>query len=92
MDVVLASVKWKFALVYLEEVVVFSNTVDDHIDHLKAVLKLLKNAGLTLNLKKCFFFHNNIYYLGHVIKLGSLEVAPKESASNEKLKPSSNIT
>lgn len=66
-DLIIASVKCKFALVYLVDVVFFSNTVDKHLEHLKAVLTLLKNEGVPLELKKYFFFHNKIEYLRHVI-------------------------
>lgn len=56
MDVILPSLKWKFTLVYLENVVVFSNTVIDRIKNLEAVLKFLRQSGVTLKLDKGFFF------------------------------------
>lgn len=45
----------KFAIVYLDDTMVFSKTIDDDMFHLKALLALLKDDGLTLKLRKCFF-------------------------------------
>lgn len=51
-DVVLKKVKWQYALVYLDDVVKFSQTPDKHIEHFRQVLTLLNDVGVTLNLKK----------------------------------------
>lgn len=92
MGVILASVKWKISLMYLDDVDVFSNTIEDHIDNLKVVLELFKNAGVTLKPEKCFFFQKKIDYLRNVIRLGSLVVGPQATEAIEKLKTSSNLT
>lgn len=92
MDVILFSENWQFALLYLDDSVVFSNTVNDHIGHLKAVLTFLKDAGVTLKLKRCFYFYNKIGCVGQVISPGSLEVAPQVTATIETLNPTSNVT
>lgn len=54
MDVILPSVKLQSTLVYLENNVVFSKTVHDHPTHLRQVLTLLLNAGVTVELKMLF--------------------------------------
>ena len=43
----------EFVSVYLDDVIVFSEALMDHINHLKAVFDRLMKAGLMLNLKKC---------------------------------------
>lgn len=53
MDIMLYSVKWWVALVYLDDIVIFPNSPFDHIDHVRQVLTLLSDAGVTLKLKKC---------------------------------------
>ena len=60
---------------YLEDVIVFSNNHDDHLYHLAQVLSLLEEAGVKLKLKKCFFFQDEVDYLGHIISPGILLVS-----------------
>ena len=67
MNKILKPVLYTSALVYLDDIIVFSNTLDDHIQHLETVFKLLAEAGLKLKLKKCDFFKEEIKYLGHVV-------------------------
>lgn len=74
-DVILRTVNWHHAIVYLEEIFIFTKTIERHIFHRKMFLRLLKLAGVALKLKKCDFFTNKIGYLGHVIRPGRCEVA-----------------
>lgn len=75
MDVILSTVKWQFALVYLDDIVVFSRTPVEHIDHVRHVLTLLHDDGVILKLKKCRFFTDTIDYLSHVIRPRRSEIA-----------------
>lgn len=52
MDVVL-SINWRFDIVYLDDIVTFSKNLNEHIEHIRHVLTLSSNAGVTLKLKKC---------------------------------------
>jgi hypothetical protein len=54
---------------------------------LDAVLHRLYRAGLSLNSKKCFFFNETVNYLGHVIRLGKLAVAEKNTRALREAKP-----
>ena len=74
---ILAKVKWNYALIYLDDVIVYSKAVEEHIQHVDEILTLLKNAGASLKLKKCHFFQSSVDYLGHVILPGKLAVAQK---------------
>ena len=47
-DIILAQVKWQYALVYLDDVIVYSKTVEEHFAHLKYVLTLIKETGIIL--------------------------------------------
>lgn len=64
--------KWKTALVYLDDVIIYSRTVEEHLTHVRTVLDLLKEAGVTLKLRKCEFFGRSVDYLGHTISPGRL--------------------
>ncbi len=57
----------KFCFVYLDDIVIYSKTVQDHFQHLKQLFAKLEVSGLTLNLKKCSMLQKTITYLGHVV-------------------------
>lgn len=67
MDSVLAGLKWHHCLVYLDDIIVFSPNFDQHIKDLRSVLNRLREARLSINLKKCKFANNRISFLGYVI-------------------------
>ena len=67
MNKILKPVLYQSTLVYLDDIIVFSKTLDDHIKHLATVFKLLAENGLKLKLKKCEFFKDKIDYLGHIV-------------------------
>ncbi|CAF4927487.1 unnamed protein product [Rotaria sp. Silwood1] len=57
----------QFALVYLDDIIVFSKTYDDHISHLTQVFIALSNRNFVLNPPKCVLLVPKINYLGHTI-------------------------
>ena len=67
METVLHGLTFKFCLIYLDDIIVFSKTFEDHVQHLTAVFERLKNAGLKLHPKKCTFAKRQIKYLGHIV-------------------------
>ncbi|GFS34772.1 transposon Ty3-I Gag-Pol polyprotein [Trichonephila inaurata madagascariensis] len=54
-------------LCYLDDIIVFSETFDDHLQRLRSVLKCIQDAGLVLNPKKCVFGSRQIKILGHLV-------------------------
>lgn len=62
-------------LVYFDAIIIFSQIVDKHIEHVRIVLSLLHRDAVTLNLKQCKFFSGKMDYLGFVICPGRLEIA-----------------
>ena len=65
----------------IDDVVIFSRTEEEHFEQVDQVLTLLREAGVKLKLKKCFFFHERVKYLGHVITPGRLSVANTAKAT-----------
>ncbi|VEN50974.1 unnamed protein product [Callosobruchus maculatus] len=55
------------ALVYLDDILIPSETVEDNLTSLGNVLQALKNAGFSLNLKKCHFLQDKLEYLGREV-------------------------
>ena len=83
LDILLGSFKWKSCLVYLDDVIIFSQNTKDHLRDVDEVLTALREAGVSLKLAKCNFFTDTVRYFGHVIKPGTMEV---EEASKRALK------
>lgn len=66
----------KFVMVYLDDIVIYSNSVKEHQEHVKKVLQLLKENQLVAKLKKCAFFYEQISFLGFVIGNGKVKTDP----------------
>jgi len=91
-DITLSGLRWQMCLVYLDDVIAFSRNVDDHIRHLCEVLLLLENAGVALRPSKCHLFHQEVEYLGHVVRPGQLLVNRKKIKSLAQVLPPRNQT
>lgn len=67
MECVLRGLHWKIALIYLDDVLVYLRTFEDHLQHLRLLLERFWNAGLKLKPSKCHFRQKKVRYLGHMI-------------------------
>ncbi|KAM9969339.1 hypothetical protein ACTFIR_001171 [Dictyostelium discoideum] len=63
-----------FALAYVDDIVIFSDTFDDHIKHLNMVLDKLKANKIYLSTNKCKFFEKEIEFVGHVLSSEGIRV------------------
>ena len=70
-----------FILVYLDDILIYSKTEEDHLDHVQIVLDLLRKHKLYGKLSKCKFMKDSIEYLGHVITREGIKVNPKKVES-----------
>ena len=71
MQGILAPYLWIFCLVYIDDIVIYSKTYEEHIDHLDKVLEAIELSGITLSPVKCHLFYSSILLLGHkVSRLG----------------------
>ena len=73
MEYVLAGLQWEHCLVYLDDIIVFSETFNEHITRLSEGFDRLRNAGLKLKPKKCCFARLSVQYLGHIVSRRGLE-------------------
>jgi hypothetical protein len=55
----------KFVIVYLDNILIFSTTKEEHEEHIKQVFTALEEAGMILNREKCKFFQEEVKFLGH---------------------------
>ncbi|XP_064398966.1 uncharacterized protein LOC135345475 [Halichondria panicea] len=56
-----------FASVYIDDILIFSQSFNDHLQHLEAVIDRVASAGLRLKPSKCKFIRQTVEYLGHVL-------------------------
>ncbi|GBG72903.1 hypothetical protein CBR_g12623 [Chara braunii] len=57
----------RFVLVYLDDILVYSRTLEEHLDHLRRVLERLRRAKFKANRDKCEFVRQELEYLGHFV-------------------------
>uniref|UniRef100_K7EZD8 ribonuclease H n=1 Tax=Pelodiscus sinensis TaxID=13735 RepID=K7EZD8_PELSI len=62
-----------YAAAYIDDVVIYSTSWEDHLGHIRAILKTLENARLTANPSKCTFGQSEVAYLGYVVGNGRLK-------------------
>ena len=74
----LGDLNMTWCVVYLDDIIVFSDNPKDHIVRLEAVFKKLASAGLKLKPSKCFFFKEEIDYLGHLVSGKGVATSPKK--------------
>lgn len=65
-------------LLYLDDIVVFSSSITQHLDRLGLVLKRLQDESLKVKLSKCDFFRSEVAYLGHIISAEGVSTDPKK--------------
>lgn len=83
MSQVLRGLHWKIVLCYIDDLLVFSRTFDEHLSHLDQVFKKLREANLTLKPEKCHFGLEKVMFLGHILSKDGISVDP---AKIEKVK------
>lgn len=84
LDVILSKMKWQYFPFYLDDVIIFSNSVQKHFGPLIMVLNLVSAAGVSLKLEKCVFFGSSVNYLGNIIRSGNSKCATGRAMSSER--------
>ena len=68
-----------YVLVYLDDILVFSRTVEDHLQHLRCVLSKLRQHRLYAKLSKCHFGRTELPFLGHIVGAEGIRVDPRKT-------------
>ena len=79
------------AFTYLDDILVFLETYDDHSHHLNIVFKKFQKASLKIKLIKCQFFKTHLHYLGHRISANGLEPLPEKLEAIRNLGSAGNV-
>ncbi|KAG1083060.1 hypothetical protein G6F61_012672 [Rhizopus arrhizus] len=78
MDSVLGGFKWQTCLVYLDDIICFSATFEQHLQDLREILSRLREASLKIKLSKCCFASNKISFLGYILSPDGLHTDPEK--------------
>ena len=73
-------INWVSCLVYLDDIIVFADTFQEHADRVDMVLSRLKSAGLRLKASKCSIFSETAHFLGHILTSQGVLPSPSNVA------------
>ena len=73
---VLGPTRWRYALAYIDDVIIYSKTFEDHLTHLSDICRILREARFRLNPEKCEIARTRTDYLGHLITNGEIRPSP----------------
>ena len=77
MENCLGDLRYEFCIPYLDDVIVFSKTIDGHLDHLRGVLRRLSENGVKLKPKICNMFRQEANSLGRVVSPEGYKLDPE---------------
>ena len=86
MEHCLGALRDEMCIPYLDDVIVFSASFDEHIEHLRRVLQRLKSHGVKLKPKKCELFKREVTFLGRIISQDGYQMDPKATRAVTDLK------
>ena len=78
MNEVLKEFLGKFVIVYLDDILIFSKTLEEHVMHIRMVFEKLREEKLLINLKKCSFVKKELVYLGFIVSAEGLKMDPEK--------------
>lgn len=80
MEACLGDENFNILVLYLDDILVFSRTIEEHIDRLDQVFMKLKSNGLKIKPTKCHFFQKEIRFLGHIVSERGVSTDPDKTA------------
>ena len=84
MERCLGELHLKECLIYLDDVIIFSKTFEEHLERLGNVFKQLERHGLKLKGSKCEFFKTQVQYLGHIVSDKGVQTDPDKISALKK--------
>ena len=74
-----------FTIAYLDDIIIFSRTPEEHLSHIRMVFEKLWSAKLSMKLSKCHFFSKEIQYLGHILSTKGFNPLPSKTEAIQKM-------
>ncbi|KAL3499013.1 hypothetical protein ACH5RR_041745 [Cinchona calisaya] len=82
----------KFVVVYLDDIVIYSRTLEEHIQHLRKVFSVLKENQLFVKKEKCAFAEQEVPFLGHIVGRGQIRMDVSKIQAIVEWKPPTKVT
>ena len=76
-----------FTMAYLDDIIIYSSTPEEHLQHVKTVFEKLRHAKLSMKLSKCHFFTKEIQYLGHILGMEGIKPVPAKTEAIKAMHP-----
>ena len=87
MENILVDYRWRTCLVYLDDVIIFSENFGDHLIRIRQVLNKFREAGFKLKMSKCHWGRSSVSFLGHIVTPAGILPNPEKVKSVMKIKP-----
>ncbi|ELR17279.1 RETRotransposonlike family member [Acanthamoeba castellanii str. Neff] len=78
MDIILSGLNWVSTLVYINDIIVFSVSFEDHLQHLQEVFNWLCTANMFVKPSKCNFCQTKLLFLGHLVQKDGIAMDPEK--------------
>ena len=88
----LSGLQWNIVVLYLDDLIVFGKSFDAALDNLDQVFDRLDHANLKLKAKKCFFFRQEVEFLGHVVSKHGIKTDPRKIEAVKNIPIPKNVT
>ena len=82
----------KFVIVFIDDILVYSGSPEEHVEHLRTVLQILRELQLYVKFSKCQFWLDKVAFLGHVISTEGISVDPQKIEAIVNWKPPTNVS
>ena len=76
-----------FAMAYLDNIIIYSSTPEEHLEHIRTVFEKLCDAKLSMKLSKCHFFAKEMQYLGHILGKEGIKPVPAKTEAIRVMHP-----
>ena len=94
MGLIFTGLQWKTLLIYLDDIIIFSSDMEEHLLRLEEVFQMIIKAGLKLKPSKCDLLKDEFLYLGNVVGKDGIKPNPKiivsqnlESSNHHQVNP-----
>ena len=78
---------FNFAIAYLDDIIIFSKTPQEHLSHIKKIFEKLRSVKLSMKMSKCNFFSKEIQYLGHILSATGIQPLPSKTYAIQHMQP-----
>ena len=82
----------KFVIVFLDDILIYSKSEEEHEHHLRMVLQVLREHKLYAKLSNCSFYQKHIHYLGHIISKDGIAIDPEKIEAIREWSALKNVT